>query len=66
MLNKVLCWIGIIWGGGIIIRWFINGPSFPGSASEAGRFTAFLFGIVVLGISIYNLRKDSSKKPKAK
>ncbi|WP_409029389.1 hypothetical protein [Gracilimonas sediminicola] len=64
MKTKILCWIGIIWGGAIVIRGIASISTLSDSATDAGRFTALFFGIILLGVSIYNLRKEYKKKDK--
>lgn len=62
MKIKILCWAGIIWGGAIVIRGFITGPTVSGSASDAGGFVGFIVGFIILGVSIYNRKKVRIKE----
>lgn len=62
MKNKILSVIGILWGGGIILRWLLSDPSDSGGAYQAGQGFAVILGVLILGISLYNF----FKKPKEK
>ncbi len=62
MKNKILSIIGILWGGAIVIRWLISGSGEGSGAFQAGQGFAAIFGVIILGISLYNF----FKKPKDK
>lgn len=63
MKNIILSVIGIIWGGAIVIRWFLSGADEGSGAFQTGQGFAAIFGAVILGLSIYNFfRKPKEKK----
>jgi hypothetical protein len=59
--NKIFGAIGVLWGGGILFRWFTQGPStsMP-SAYQSGEHAAMLFGLVMLVVGFYYLFKKSA------
>ncbi|MEQ9264571.1 MAG: hypothetical protein RLN81_05080 [Balneolaceae bacterium] len=62
MKNKILSIVGILWGGGIILRWLLSNSSDSGGAYQTGQGFAVILGVFILGISLYNF----FKKPKEK
>ena len=63
MKNKILSIIGIIWGGAIVLRWLLSGTEEGSGAYQSGQTFAAVFGVIILGISIYNFfRKPKEKK----
>lgn len=54
MKNKILGIIGIIWGGGIVLRWMLADTTSSGNpAYDAGYSTAVIFGAVLLIVGLY-------------
>ena len=59
MRNKIVGWIGIIWGSAILVSMFVrkapmgNGPG----PYAAGAMIGFLLGAAMLAAGIYVVRK---------
>ena len=60
MRNKIFGGIGILWGGAIVIRWFITDTPASGGGSAAynagyaaGHFAALLFGVAMFLAGLY-------------
>lgn len=63
MKNKVLGWIGVIWGGLVLLSGFVKMSSggVGGGAYGAGQVAGFVIGGLLCLAGVYTLRK----KPKA-
>ena len=63
MKNKILGWIGVVWGGAVLLsglaKVFFGGMG--GGAYGAGQLAGFIFGGLLCFAGVYTLRK----KPKA-
>lgn len=64
MKNKILSIIGILWGGGIVLRWLISGPSAGNAANQSGQEFAVILGVLILGFSLYNFFKKPKEETK--
>jgi hypothetical protein len=60
MRNKIFGGIGVVWGGGILVRWLMSGRNFENEAYQAGQNSAALFGVLLLLAGIYYLFKKPS------
>ncbi len=45
--NTILGVVGVLWGGGMIVRGLASGVPAPTSSYGTGAFVAFLFGIAL-------------------
>lgn len=60
MRNKIFGGIGILWGGSIVIRWFMSDtPSSGNSAYQAGYSAAVIFGLILFLVGLYYFFKKS-------
>ncbi len=65
MRNKIFGAIGMLWGGAILVNWFLPSGSGSGGneAYQAGQVAGRIFGGVMLVIGAYYLfKKPASKK----
>ncbi len=53
MRDKIFGGIGILWGGGIILRWLTVGSQGGSSAYQAGQSGAVVFGLLLLAVGCY-------------
>jgi hypothetical protein len=61
MRNRIFGGIGVLWGGAILIRSFLQrGPSGSG-AYAAGQTTALIFGALLFLVGLYYLIKGGRK-----
>lgn len=56
MRNRIFGAIGILWGGGIILRWFLTDSS-SNSAYQTGQNGAVVFGLIMLAAGVYYVLK---------
>lgn len=61
MRHKIFGWVGIVWGGLILLSWLFGSTSSGNDAYEAGQSAGAVFGILMFGAGIYYVRK----KPKS-
>ena len=59
MKDKILGGIGVLWGGGLVVRWLLTDEQSTNSAYQAGQDTAVMFGAVMLVIGAYYLFRKS-------
>ena len=57
MRNKIFGGIGVLWGGGIVLRWLMSGSDGGSSAYQAGQSGAVIFGLLLLVVGGYYLFK---------
>ena len=60
MRNKIFGAIGVLWGGGIVLNWFLSSPSGGSEAYQAGQSGAVVFGALMFAAGLYYF----FKKPK--
>lgn len=53
MRNKIFGGVGILWGGAILVRWFMSGTGAGSDAYQAGQSTAVIFGALLLIAGFY-------------
>jgi LPXTG-motif cell wall-anchored protein len=58
--NKIFGGIGVLWGGGILVRWFMSGNAAGSDAYQSGQNTAVIFGAVMLLGGLYYFFKKPS------
>ncbi len=54
--------VGILWGGGMLLSFFMRGGSVGGGAYGAGQTVGLLFGVVMFGAGLYYVIKGDSSK----
>ena len=59
MRNKIFGGIGMLWGGGILVRWFLVGSSGSG-AYQSGQNTAVIFGALLFAVGAYYFFKKQT------
>jgi hypothetical protein len=60
MKNKILGAIGILWGGAIVVRWFLTSTADSGNvAYQAGQGIAVVLGGLMLAAGLYYFFKKS-------
>jgi hypothetical protein len=58
MRNKILGAIGILWGGAILLRYFLNRGSAEGDAAYAsGQKAAVVFGGLLFAVGVFYFLK---------
>jgi hypothetical protein len=57
MRNKIFGTIGILWGGGMLVSFFLRGAPLGNGAYAAGTIFGLLLGVVMLFAGIYYVRK---------
>lgn len=60
MRNKIFGGIGMLWGGAIVVRWFMVGSGAGNSAYQSGQNSAVLFGALLFGAGVYYFLKKPS------
>lgn len=60
MRNKIFGGIGMLWGGGILARWFLAGSSGGSGAYQDGQNTAVIFGLLMFAAGAYYFFKKNS------
>jgi hypothetical protein len=62
MKNKILGWIGVVWGGFILVNFVLSlvQGSLPGGAYGLGRLLAVAIGILLLYAGVRALRAAKS------
>lgn len=53
MRNKIFGGIGVLWGGAILVRWFMAGNAAGSDAYQSGQNAAVIFGAVMLIAGAY-------------
>ncbi len=62
MRNKIIGAIGILWGGAILLRYFLNRNTVAGdSAYASGQKAAVVFGALLLIVGLFSLAKGMKK-----
>ena len=63
MKNKILGWIGVVWGGLVLLSGLAKllSGGLGGGAYGAGQFAGFLFGGLLCLAGVYTLRKNPNK-----
>ena len=68
MKAKILGVVGLVWGGVILIRFFFFSLYEVNPAYKAGRYSALIFGFIIIILGIYSLfkkkRMDSGSENK--
>ncbi len=59
MRNKIFGWIGIVWGGLIVLSSLFGATSSGSEAYEAGQSSGAIFGVLLLCAGIYYVRKKN-------
>lgn len=59
MRNKIFGGIGILWGGGILLRWILADSSGGSDAYQSGNSLAVLFGLLLFVVGIYYFIKKT-------
>lgn len=59
MRSNIFGWIGVLWGGAIVVSTLLRGVPTASNSYEAGQFAAFLFGFVLLGVGAWTLRRQT-------
>jgi hypothetical protein len=57
MRNKVLGVIGIVWGGAMLVSFFMRGANLGGGAYAAGQLLGLIMGGVMLVAGVVAVRK---------
>lgn len=58
MRNKIFGSIGVLWGGGLVLRWLLaDAPAAGNEAYQNGQSAAVVFGVVMLCAGLYYLFK---------
>lgn len=60
MRNKVFGGLGMLWGGAIVVRWFLTDAQSMASGSYgAGQWFGVLFASGMFVVGLYHFRKQS-------
>jgi hypothetical protein len=59
MRDKIFGTIGLVWGGAIVLSTLVRGLPSPDTSYSAGQFGAFLFGLMLLGVGAWTLRRPA-------
>ena len=59
MRNRITGVIGILWGGGVVVSFFMRGGNIGGGSYGAGQFAGLLIGVVMFGAGIYYVTKSN-------
>jgi len=62
MRNRIFGVIGILWGGGVLLSFFMGSRDVGGGAYGAGQSAGLLFGAVMFGAGVYYVTKGGSGK----
>ena len=64
MKNKILGWIGVIWGGLLLLKFVVSllsGERIGGGAYGAGQITGVIFGGLLFLAGLLALRKKPAE-----
>jgi hypothetical protein len=61
MRNRIFGGIGVVWGGLILVTWFMRGGPQGSGAYAAGQTGALVFGVLLLIIGAYYVLKGGQK-----
>lgn len=56
--NRVFGWIGVVWGGAVVLNVAMNGVSRGSGAYTAGSVVAVVFGIALLVVGALTLNRQ--------
>lgn len=57
MRDKIIGAIGIVWGGGMLLRWLMSGPPAGIGGYQGGQTAGALLGAVMLVAGLYRFFK---------
>jgi len=57
MRDKIIGAIGVIWGGGMLLRWFMTGPPAGVGGYEGGQTAVAFLGAVMVVAGLYRFFK---------
>jgi len=57
MRDKIIGAIGVIWGGGMLLRWFMTGPPAGVGSYEGGQTAVAFLGAVMVVAGLYRFFK---------
>ncbi len=70
MRNVIFGGIGVLWGGGILLYWFLGGGGRGEGAFGAGQAVGAVFGVLLFGAGLFYLisgiRSLSREEPRRK
>ena len=62
MRNKIFGGIGVLWGGSVLVRTFLQGAPQGDSAYAAGQKGGIVFAVLLVAVGFYYLIKGGSQK----